>query len=277
MIGYKLFHYLFDISEKLPKIIKNIIQKFIIKKINRKIFKIYFLPTKNSELPSLNYIHKENLEYQIKLIQKFSKTGKQGSSMTCPHLIQLMLLNFDMKEKISFLDFGGEKIDFFLNLQKNFVNLEYFFFNQKPINELFKKIKLQFNYDKLHIIENFSEIYKQKFDFLNFGSTIQYVDNYEEILSKLSINNRFIFFSGTHLYDADGEKFDKNIIVKQVNILPQINHLYFFNRKKFYEILTKKNFELVFEEKNLTDRIRYNNFNSYLKNIEYSDFLFKKK
>ena len=277
MIGYKLFHYLFDISEKLPKIIKNIIQKFIIKKINRKIFKIYFLPTKKSELPSLNYIHKENLEYQIKLIQKFSKTGKQGSSMTCPHLIQLMLLNFDMKEKISFLDFGGEKIDFFLNLQKNFLNLEYFFFNQKPINELFKKIKLQFNYDKLHIIENFSEIYKQKFDFLNFGSTIQYVDNYEEILSKLSINNRFIFFSGTHLYDADGEKFDKNIIVKQVNILPQINHLYFFNRKKFYEILTKKNFELVFEEKNLTDRIRYNNFNSYLKNIEYSDFLFKKK
>ncbi len=196
--------------------------------------------------------------------------------MTCPHLIQLMLLIFDKKDKVSFLDFGGEKIDFFLNLQKNFENLEYFLFNLKPINEIFKKIKSQYNYKNLHIVENIKEIYEKDFEFVNFGSSIQYINNYENILNNLSTNNKFTFFSGTHLYDSDSEKFSKDLIVKQINILPYVNYLYFLNRKNFFKIFTDKKFRLVFEEKNLTDRIRYKNFRHFLNDVTYSDFLFKK-
>ena len=61
-----------------------------------------------------------------------------------------------------------------------------------------------------------------------------------------------------------------------MNVLPKMNYLYFFNKKKFYEIFTKKGFNLVFEEKNLTDNINYDNFKKYLNNIEYTDFLFTK-
>ncbi len=277
MIGYNLFNSLLNFSEKLPKLLKKILQKFVIKKINRKVFKIYFLPTEKKQLPISNYSQNENLEYQEKLIKKFSSTKKQNSSMTCPHLIQLMLLNFDLKDKITFLDIGGEKIDFYLDLQKNFKNLDYFFLNQQPINKIFNELKQKFKYENFNIIENFEKIYDKKFDFINFGSSIQYINNYEEILNKLSLNNKFIFFSGTHLYDTNKDEFKKNLVVKQVNILPEINYLYFFNRKEFYEIFTKNNFKLVFEEKNLTDRsIRYNNFKHDLQNIEYCDFLFKK-
>ena len=277
MIAYNLFKSLLNFSEKLPKFFKKLLQKFIIKKINRKVFKIYFLPTEKKQLPISNYFYNENLNYQEELIKKFSSTKKQNSSMTCPHLIQLMLLNFDLKDKISFLDIGGEKIDFYLDLQKNFKNLEYFFLNQQPINEIFKEIKLKFKFDNLNIIESFEKIYDKRFDFINFGSTIQYINNYEEILNKLSLDNQFIFFSGTHLYDTNKDEFKKNLVVKQVNILPEINYLYFFNRREFFEIFAKKKFKLVFEEKNLTDRnIRYNNFKHDLQNIEYCDFLFKK-
>ena len=276
MSGYKLFYYLLNFTEKFPKLLRNIIQKFFLKKINRKILKLYFVPTNEKNLPASNYKNNESFEYQMNLIERFNQTKKQNSSMTCPHLIQLMLLIFDKKDKVSFLDFGGEKIDFFLNLQKNFENLEYFLFNLKPINEIFKKIKSQYNYKNLHIVENIKEIYEKDFEFVNFGSSIQYINNYENILNNLSTNNKFTFFSGTHLYDSDSEKFSKDLIVKQINILPYVNYLYFLNRKNFFKIFTDKKFKLVFEEKNLTDRIRYKNFRHFLNDVTYSDFLFKK-
>ncbi len=276
MSGYKLFYYLLNFTEKFPKLLRNIIQKFFLKKINRKILKLYFVPTNEKNLPTSNYKNNESFEYQINLIERFNQTKKQNSSMTCPHLIQLMLLIFDKKDKVSFLDFGGEKIDFFLNLQKNFENLEYFLFNLKPINDIFKKIKSQYNYKNLHIVENIKEIYEKDFEFVNFGSSIQYINNYENILNNLSTNNKFTFFSGTHLYDSDSEKFSKDLIVKQINILPYVNYLYFLNRKNFFKIFTDKKFRLVFEEKNLTDRIRYKNFRHFLNDVTYSDFLFKK-
>ena len=58
--------------------------------------------------------------------------------------------------------------------------------------------------------------------------------------------------------------------------MPQINFLYFFNRENFFKIFFEKKYNLEFENKNLTDKVNYDNFNSRLKNISYSDFLFEK-
>ena len=40
--------------------------------------------------------------------------------MTCPHLMELLLMKFDNNQNFNFLDIGGEKIDFYLSLKKNF-------------------------------------------------------------------------------------------------------------------------------------------------------------
>ena len=197
--------------------------------------------------------------------------------MTCPHLIELLLMKFKADESFNFLDIGGEKIDFYLSLKKNFRNIKYFVYNQKSIIEPFHKIKFELKYDNFYIIDKSEEIFNDNYDFVNFGSSIQYFSNYESILKKITDNAKYIFFSGTHLYDSLGEEFNKNIIVKQVNVLPQTNYLYFFNRNKFFELFKEKEFELIFESKNLTDNINYENFENYLKNIQYSDFLFIRK
>ena len=268
---------LYDLRERIPKFIKKIFPKFLKKKINKKFFNYYFLPTAMIKLPNSNYQDQAeaNLEYQNNLIKKFSETKKK-SFMTCPHLIQLLLMKFNSNDNYSFLDIGGEKIDFYLELKKNFGNVKYYIFNLKPVVKVFKELKLQFNFNDLHIIDNIEEIFNKNFDFVNFGSCIQYFDNYENVLEKISDNSKFIFFSGTTLYSSSDDNLKKNIIVKQMNVLPKINYLYFFNKKKFYEIFTKKGFNLVFEEKNLTDNINYDNFKKYLNNIEYTDFLFTK-
>ena len=268
---------LYTLREKIPKSIRKILPKIIRRKINEKFFRFYYLPMNLKNLPDLNYPDNETLEYQKGLIKKFNLKKKQTSFMTYPNLIELLSTKFDHSDSFKFLDIGGERIDFFLDLKKNFKNVSYFIFNQKTMIEPFHKIKAEFEFKDFNIVNEIDEIFNLNFDFINFGSSIQYFDNYEYLITKFTNNSKYIFFSGTHLYDTTYEEFEKNIIVKQVNLLPKINFLYFISRKKFFEFFFKKNFELVFENRNLTDNVNYDNFKNYLNNISYSDFLFEKK
>lgn len=267
---------LYTIRGKIPKNIRRIIPKIIRRQIDKRFFRYYFLKTKLKNLPQLNYPEKGNLEYQKKLIELFDLSKNQSSFMTYPQLIKLLTTKFETDKIFNFLDIGGEKIDFYLNLKKNFKNVKYFLYNQKSITDTFHKIKLEFNYNDFYVIDKLDEILNMNYDFINLGSCIQYFDNYEDVLKKITKNSKYIFFSGTHLYDSEESVFEKNIVVKQVNVMPQINFLYFFNRKNFFKIFFEKKYNLEFENKNLTDKVNYDNFKSHLKNISYSDFLFEK-
>ena len=267
---------LYSIREKIPKNIRRLLPKVLRRLINKKFFKYYFLRTDLKNLPNINYPEKADLEYQKELIEKFKKSQSQSSSMTCPHLMELLLMKFESYQNFNFLDIGGEKIDFYLSLKKNFKNAKYFLYNQKSMIDPFYKIQKEFKYDDFNIIDNLEDIFHNNYDFVNFGSCIQYFDNYQEVLENITNNSKHIFFSGTHLYDTFNDDQIKNIIVKQVNVLPQVNYLFFFNRKIFFKIFEEKGYNFVFESKNLTDKINYDNFNYYLKNIQYSDFLFSK-
>ena len=267
---------LYTIREKIPKNIRRILPKIIRRQIDRKFFKYYFLKTNFKNLPNLNYPEKGNLEYQKNLIEKFNFLEKQTSFMSCPYLIDLLSTKFRADKIFNILDIGGEKIDFYLNLKKKFKNVKYFLYNQESITEQFHKIKSEFNYKNFYVIDKFNEILNENYDFVNFGSCIQYFDNYEEVLEKITDNSKYIFFSGTHLYNSPEKIFKKNIVVKQLNVLPQINYLFFFFLNIFFNIFLEKEYNLIFEKKNLTDEVNYDNFNYLLKDIQYSDFLFQK-
>ena len=268
---------LYTIREKIPKNVRRILPKIIRRQIDKSFFKYYFLKTNFKNLPHLNYPEKGNLEYQKELIKKFNFSKKQSSFMTYPNLIKLLSSKFEFDKILNILDIGGEKIDFYLSLKENFKNVRYFLHNQKSITNSFHMIKSEFDYKNFYIVDELNEILTENFDFVNFGSCIQYFDNYEEVLKKITKNSKYIFFSGTHLYDSSNMIFNKNIVVKQVNVLPQINYLFFFNRKNFFKIFFDNEYDLVFEKQNLTDKVNYDNFNNFLENIQYSDFLFSKK
>tara|TARA_Y100000590_G_C15688621_1_gene1002581 strand:+ start:196 stop:1038 length:843 start_codon:yes stop_codon:yes gene_type:complete len=271
-----IIYFLYNLSEKTPIIIRKLIPNFIKKKYVKKILKFYFLHCKEKNLPSLNYVNEGNDEYQNNLIKKFIKTQKRHSFVTSPNLIQLLLTKFKNSDEFSFLDFGGENIDFYLEINKNFKNVKYFLFNLDSINETFKRIKNKFNFNNLIVINNLEEIYNNRFTFVNFGSSIQYIDKYEEVLDKITDNSKFIYFSATHLYNSSNKIYSHKIVVKQVNDYPKIHYLYFFNDERFYEIFKKKNFQLIFEKNNPTDQVNYDNFKNELNNIRYCDFLFQK-
>ena len=267
----------FNLRNKLPKLLTKLIPKFIRKRINKKFFNFYFIPTDHSKLLNDNYININNYDYQKKLIDDYKHNFQQNSFMTCPHLIELLLIKFNSDDEIMFLDMGADHIDFFLKLNSKFKNMKYYFCNLKSVNSVFEKLKHENNYKNMFIIDTIDDVSNKKFDFINFGSSIEYFENYEDVLNKAANMGKNIFFSGTTLFDSKNEKYNKHIIVKQVNTYPDINYLYFFNKQFFYSIFLKSNFKLLFEKKNITDNVDYNNFYKIFENINYMDFLFSKK
>tara|TARA_B100000780_G_C21068661_1_gene429869 strand:- start:357 stop:1205 length:849 start_codon:yes stop_codon:yes gene_type:complete len=265
-------------SSSVKLIIKLFLPKFIKNKIKKIFFKYYFLPTNLKSLPKNSYPEKFDYNYQKDLIKKFEVKEKQSSFMSCPHLISLLSTKFSFDQEFSFLDVGGERIDFYLHLKKKFKNIKYYVFNQKNLLDVFFNIKSDFSLEGLNVISNISEIYNNQYDFVNFGASIQYIDNYEEFLNKITSNeNKYIFFSAVTNYLSDNENYKKKMVVKQVNVFPQINYLYFLNKDYLYNVLFKQNYILLFEKKNTTDVINYDNFKNLLKAIEFTDIMFEKK
>mgnify|MGYP001300945982 CR=1 FL=1 len=274
MININIFY---NIRKNMPQFLKMLFPKFLKKKIKKKLFPYYYQVTDYEKLPKYNYINNNNIRLQENLIEKFKVDNKQNSITSCPHLINLLLMKYKPDEKFSFLDIGGEYIDFFLVLKKNFKNVEYYVFNLESINKDCEKLKDKYNYMNLNVIQDEKSIFKNNYDFVNFGSCIQYFENYENFLLNITRVANQIFFSGTILYDSHNENHKKHIIVKQLNVYPSINYLYFFNKFYFYKFFYEKNFDLLFECKNLTDNVNFKNFNGIFESVEYKDFSFIKK
>ena len=267
---------IYKLRDKFPNFLLKLIPKFIRKKIDKKFFKLYFIPTNHSKLLPGNYINRNSYDYQKNLISNFGNNLKQNSSMSCPHLIELLLMKYNNEDEIVFLDIGADNIDFFLELNKNFKNVKYFFHNLKSVNKIFKKLKFENNFDNFFVVDQIDDVFNQQFDFINFGSSIEYFDNYDLILEKSSNSGKNIFFSGTTLYETKNEKYKRHMVVKQVNLFPDTNYLYFFNKQYFFSKFLNNNFKLLFEKKNLTDNVYYKNIKNYFDNINYTDFLFTK-
>ena len=59
---------LFEIRKKFPRFLKKLIPEFIKRKINKKFFNFYFIPTNHSKLINDNYTNNNNYDYQKKLM-----------------------------------------------------------------------------------------------------------------------------------------------------------------------------------------------------------------
>ena len=254
----------------------NILPKFILRKIKKK-YKIYFVPTHLKYLPINNCPIPSTAVVQERIIQNFNKIGELVSFHTCPYLLQLLTLIFKEEEKFNFLDFGGENIDFYLYLKKNFKNVNYYIINQGEINQNFIFLKSKHKLENFTIIENLNKLSNYNFDFINFGSVIQYVENYDDVLQKImKVSKKYIFFSATHFYHKNSTSNEK-IVVKQINALPEKIFCYFFEFESFMKKFYDNKFKLVFKEKNKTDdNVHYKNFENLLENTTYTDLLIVK-
>ncbi len=260
----------FLLKSPLGHLLPGFIRKKYIKKNN-----IKFIPSKLTKLPEHNHPVIVSYKWQDELIKEYSK-NKENSLNTFNNLEKKLLTLFDKNEEFNFLDYGGDKIDLYLHLNDIFKNIRYFLINQNEVNLIFKDIKSNYKYNNLYILNEIKENSNIKFDFVFFGSVIQYIKNYQNVLEKV-INNtkKYILISATHFYENN--KNTNEVIVKQINFLPKSFYLYFINLDNIKKIFKDKSFDLIEKTENKSSKINYSIFDGLnLNNLSYYNLFFKK-
>jgi len=250
--------------------------KYFPKMINRKIFRrfnIFFVPTSLKNLPTNYYPINTSLSDQIKLVSQFQNKKKLVHETTYKNL-HILLYKLFKKKPFIFFDVGGDNIDLYLFLNFKLKIKYYYLTNFQLLISIFKSLKNKFKFNNFFpVIKTNFKIY---YDFVYFGSCIQYFKNYKIYLKKiLKKNPTYILISGTSFFF---DKINKDkIVVKQTNILPNLIFLYFFNYNTFIKFMKKNRYSLVCVKKNTSVNINYKNFKPYLKKIHYLDLMFKKE
>lgn len=143
------------------------------------------------------------------------------------------------KGEIKVLDFGSNIMSL-SNIKNKISTNKYKFFIYDPFSDNNKIIKDPF---KIHILKDKNDIKKENFDIINFGSSIQYLNNLSELNKVINFDKTLkIIITHTPL------TLKKEFITKQANHrnLQQM----VFNYKKLLNFFKKKGYYLIFKSRN---------------------------
>ena len=237
---------------------------YLIKKF-LKVFKFFFVETNFSKLYNVD----QDLENS-----KIYKKERYHPYISYSHLSDLFEIIHNQKQKLFFFDYGAGNLNLYYYLNRKFKNIKYYFKDQSPIEQKVRKIIHDEEIKNLLIGEDFID---QEIDLLYFGSSIQYIENYKNALALFFKKTKYILIAQTPFFE--NIKLEDKIIIKQLNMHPNINFLYIFNFNSFIKFMHENNYELV--EKNINKVTKFLNFKNFdkkkYKDLNMYDLLFRFK
>ena len=255
------------INKLLNLEIKNFFWLILIRKISR-IFKIYFVLSTKNYLPKNNHpLHNLKLlfenQYNNFLENKFNFNKD---------LFHNLKKHFSKHKKIKILDYGGENLDLYLFLKKKFPKATIIVINQKKLNNVLKNFIKKKKIKNIQVFSDIKKINHIKLDLVYFGSSLQYIKNYEEVL-KFLLKKKIKYFciSATSFFYS--KKFNKKIILKQVNLFPYFLYCYSFNYIHINSLFNKYGYKIMNKKFNPYKKINFRNFSI---KIEYLNIKYKK-
>ena len=244
---------------------------FFQRKIRKIFYSSYFCITSKNKLPKTNYQSNFTVKYQKYILDNFCTKNyiSKNSFKSLKSLLNKLKLN-----KVHFFDFGAGDINTYLEI-KNRKKFKYFYYDLLNKRKVINRIISVNNLKNIKVINNPLEK-SLNFNFAFFGSSIGYYENYDKILKKIiSVKCKYILFSGVILFE--NKNIRKNtIILKQLNVLPNINYVLMFKKQNFINLFTKNGYKLVFAKKNQFKKIHFKNLFFFSKKISYVDIFFKK-
>jgi len=247
------------------------INSFFAKKIF-KLFKVFFVETNLEILPENNYPLK-NIDVDLIKSKSFAKNNLLPY-ISYSHLPHLLHIIYEKKNRLFLYDYGAGNLNLYYYLNYKFKNLNYIFKDQKIVEQ---KIKMIIKEDNLKNLFTSDQEYQIYYDIVYFGSSLQYIRNYKEELLTFFNKSKYLLISQTPFFDNNQLK--EKIILKQLNMHPEINYLYLFNLNYFIKYMKENNYELV--EKSINKVTKFLNFKNFDKkkyqNINMYDLLFRIK
>ncbi len=237
-----------------------------------KILKIFFVETKMSSLPDENHkLNKIDINEEIEIFNKVK--NENYIPWTAQDDLSELIQNLNLKEN-KLLDVGAGSLSLFAFLEKKIKKLEYLYFDQPLFSSTNEKIKLKFNLSNLKILKTLDNL-DEDIELTYFGSSLQYFNDYKDILFKVFNKSKFILISLTPFFENSDKN---NLIVKQINMHPTIYYHYIFNIEKFINFMKENNYILV--KKNKNSKIKFINFKNFKKEYKHLfmyDLMFKKQ
>ena len=235
-----------------------------------KIFKIFFIETKLNSFPQNNYKIEEKLIDELEAIY-LDTDIKKAPYISYPDLLNLLLVIKKDDQILNFCDYGGGNLNLYNYLNRKFIKLKYFFYDQQKVVNIVKDFKIKKNLDNLFIDE---EKINDSLDIVYFGSSLQYIENYEQIINNL-LNSKYILIAQTPFFSAPKDV-DK-VVLKQINMHPKINYLYMINLNNFIKFMNDNNYKLKNKSLNkVTKFMNFKNFDEKYKDLDMYDLLFEK-
>lgn len=156
-------------------------------------------------------------------------------------ILAVCLASFQTKKKINVLDYGSNILTL-ANLS-NKINFANFFFTiYDPFKSNLKK-NVRIKKLKYKIFNNTIEVNSKKFDIINFGSSIQYLENFYQDFDMLNISKtKYLIFTSTPI------SLSKTYESRQTNHTNLVQKIYSY--KNLLNFLDKKKFKLIFKSRN---------------------------
>lgn len=248
--------------------IKNHLWLLFTRRVAR-IFNIYFVPTEKKYLPNENHPLQNLDTFFDSQYENFNNKKFDFNK----DLYRSLINNFSKNQSIKLLDFGGENIDLYLFLKKKFSKIKIYVINQPKLNYRIKNFVIKKEISNINILTNIDKIKNLHFDYVYFGSSLQYVKNYNKILKILLKKKiKYIYISAASFFNSDilGDK----IVLKQLNLLPSVLYCYSFNYRYILTLFKNNGYTEISKKKNSYKKINFRNFPI---EIKYLNILFKKK
>jgi len=190
--------------------------------------------------------HSKNLQnygskvYDSRAIKKlkFEERHTQGRNMIVP--LTLSVLG---KDKCTILDVGGGVNAIFSHLSPIQKQQCQCFVLERPeiVKRLNDKIPTEYKHN-LHYIDSIDGI--ESIDIAYFGSSVQYIDNHETLLEKISKRSaEFVIFSES-IFTSN----HKDYFVLQVNMFPDVFPNQFLSEQKLTKLMSTAHYQCTYNK-----------------------------
>jgi len=239
---------------------------YIFIKIKNKYFFDYTWEGKYLSIDECNLDKSESnpsaIDYYNKATKKFF--GPKDIEVVGRHKILPALVSNLDGDSLNILDFGGSSnpaISYLIKTCKqNFLStvIETKFFVERFQNKIPENYKNILQYE-----HSFKDLKFDLFDICYFGGAIQYIENYDEVLTKVFNSKiKYIIITETCFNYTDQDFF-----VSTISNNPQYLATRFFSYNKFMKLFKENNFKCIFENKRSSKNHRH-------RTLDYSEYNF---